>query len=184
MTKYNYEFKLKVVQEYINKDVSYSYLRKKYKIKSDAQINNWLNSYQNFGEDGLLPREKNKTYSVQFKLNAIELYLTRKKSYQDIANALGMNNPSLIANWLRQFEDNRIEGISRTKGRPPIMSKKKNTDLPKTDKNKIKELEAQLLTLQIENAYLKELRKLRKQEEKQRMKLSRPSSLASEENSN
>ena len=51
-------------------------------------------------------------------------------------------------------------------------------------KDKIKELEAQLLTLRIENAYLKELRKLREQEEKQRMKLSRPSYLASEENSN
>ena len=60
----------------------------------------------------------------------------------------------------------------------------KQDNLSKTDKDKIKELEAQLLTLQIENAYLKELRKLRKQEEKQRMKLSRPSSLASEENSN
>lgn len=64
------------------------------------------------------------------------------------------------------------------------MAKQNKHDLNETDKNKIKELEKQLLTLQIENAYLKELRKLRKQEEKQRMRLSRPSFLASEENSN
>ncbi len=95
-----------------------------------------------------------------------------------------MNNFSLIANWLRQFKEKGIDGLSRMKGRPPKMSKDKTNDLTKSDKAKIKELESQLLTLEIENAYLKELRKLRKQEEKQRMKLSRPSSLASEENSN
>ena len=184
MTKYSYVFKLKVVQEYLNNDTSYAYLKEKYNIKSDAQISNWLNSYRRFGEDGLRPTKKNKFYSVQFKMNAIELYLTRKKTYQDIANTLGMNNPSLIANWLRQFRDKGIDGLSRVKGRPSTMPKQKKNDLNETDKNKLKELEAQLLTLQIENAYLKELRKLRKQEEKQRMRLSRPSSLVSEENLN
>ncbi|WP_326717983.1 helix-turn-helix domain-containing protein [Vagococcus jeotgali] len=114
----------------------------------------------------------------------MELYLSSKKTYQETANALNMNNFSLIANWLRQFKEKGIDGLSRMKGRPPKMSKDKTNDLTKSDKAKIKELESQLLTLEIENAYLKELRKLRKQEEKQRMKLSRPSSLASEENSN
>lgn len=113
-------------------------------------------------------------------MNAIELYLTRKKTYQDIANTLGMNNPSLIANWL----ENGIDELSRAKGRPPTMPKQNKHSLNEKDKNKMKELEKQLLKLQIENAYLKELRKLGKQEEKQRMKLSRPSFLASEENSN
>lgn len=184
MTKYSYAFKLKVVQEYLKNDTSYAYLKEKYNIKSDTQINNWLNSYRRFGEDGLRPIKKCKLYSVQFKMNAIELYLTRKKTYQDIANTLGMNNPSLIANWLRQFRDNGIDGLSRTKGRPSTMQKQNKKYFNETDKNKIKELEKQLLTLQIENAYLKELRKLRKQEEKQRMRLSRPSFLASEEHSN
>lgn len=184
MTKYKYKFKYKVVREYLDSDVSYSFLRKKYGIKSNAQIDNWLNSYREFGKDGLRSVKKNKRYSVQFKLNAIELYLTSKKSYQEIANTLGMNNYSLIANWLRQFKEEGIDGLSKMKGRPTKMPKNKSKDLSQSDKDKIKELEAQLLTLKIENAYLKELRKLRKQEEKQRMKLSRPSSLASEENSN
>ena len=182
MTKYNFEFKLKVVQEYRNNDVSYSSLMNKYGIKCSSQIISWLNSYKQFGERGLQPSKQDKTYSIQFKLNAIELYVTTKKSYQEVANAIGINNHSLIANWLIQFRDKGIDGLSKPKGRPPKMTKQDN--LSKTDKDKIKELEAQLLTLQIENAYLKELRKLRKQEEKQRMKLSRPSSLASEENSN
>lgn len=184
MTKYNYRFKHKVVREYLENDVSYAFLRKKYGIKSNSQINNWLNSYKEFGKDGLRLVKKNKHYSVQFKLNAIELYLTSKKSYQETASTLGMNNYSLIANWLRQFKEEGIDGLSRMKGRPIKMPKKKSKDLSQSDKAKIKELEAQLLKLRIENAYLKELRKLRKQEEKQRMKLSRPSSLASEENSN
>lgn len=184
MTKYNYRFKLKIVQEYINNDVSYSTLVDKYSLKSHSQISCWLNLYRTFGKDGLKSCKRDKIYSVQFKLNAIELYLTSKKTYQETANALGMNNHSLIANWLRQFKDKGIDGLSRKKGRPSHMSNNKAKNLSKSDKDKIKELEAQLLTLQIENVYLKELRKLRKQEEKQRMKLSRPSSLASEEHSN
>lgn len=184
VTKYNYKFKLKVVQEYLNNAVSYSYLVDKYRLKSHSQIYSWLNSYRKFGKDGLKSCKNDNTYSVQFKLNAIELYLTSKKTYLETAHALGMNNHSLIANWLKQFKEEGIDGLSRKKGRPSKMSKNKDNNLSKSDKDKIKELEGQLLTLQIENAYLKELRKLRKQEEKQRMKLSRPSSLASEENSN
>ncbi|MFW8052653.1 transposase, partial [Vagococcus fluvialis] len=110
MTKYNYTFKHKVVREYLNSDVSYSFLIKKYGIKSNSQIYNWLNSYREFGKDGLRLVKKNKTYSIQFKLNAIELYLTSKKSYQETANTLGMNNSSLIANWLRQFKEEGIDG--------------------------------------------------------------------------
>ena len=51
-------------------------------------------------------------------------------------------------------------------------------------KDRIKELEIQVRTLQIENAFLKELRKLRKQEACEQIKQSQKLSLASEDNSN
>lgn len=63
-----------------------------------------------------------------------------------------------------------------------MIQKKKDGKI--TDQERIKKLEKQVRSLEIENAFLKELRKQREQEEKQRMRLSRPSSLASEDNSN
>ncbi|EHK9432864.1 helix-turn-helix domain-containing protein, partial [Enterococcus faecalis] len=38
-------------------------------------------------------------------------------SYQEVANLLKMNNPSLIANWLRTYQKFGIEGLSKQKGR-------------------------------------------------------------------
>ncbi len=191
MTKYSFEFKLKVVQEYLEGKGGYSYLAKVHSVKDKKQIRVWVNSYREFGEEGLLRKRKNANYSVQFKLDAIELYQTSELSYREIANVLKMNYPSLIANWMRKFRNDGIKGLSKPKGRPPTVPKKK--EKPKKDfvkvtseeRDRIKELEKQVRSLQIENAFLKELRKLRNQEAQQRRtNQSHESSTASEDPSN
>ena len=186
MAKYDYKLNLTVVQEYLNGAGSYVYLKNKYGIKSSTQIDNWVHQYRQFGKDGLHRQLKNKIYSVQFKLDAVEFYLTTGNSYQQVANILGIHHPSLIAFWVKTFRDEGVDGINRTKGRPPIMPerKKQKANSITEEQKKIEELEQELLNLKIENAFLKELRKRRKQEEKQQMRLSRPSSFASEDNSN
>ena len=150
-----------------------------------------MNSYREFGEEGLLRKRKNANYSVQFKLDAIELYQTSELSYREIANVLKMNNPSLIANWMRKFRDDGIDGLSKTKGRPSALAekkeqkKKRSIETTPEERDRIKELEKQVRSLQIENAFLKELRKLRNQEAQQRRtNQSHESSTASEDPSN
>ncbi len=126
MTKYSFEFKLKVVQEYLEGKGGYSYLAKVHSVKDKKQIRVWVNSYREFGEEGLLRKRKNANYSVQFKLDAIELYQTSELSYREIANVLKMNYPSLIANWMRKFRNDGIDGLSKTKGCPSALAEKKN----------------------------------------------------------
>lgn len=180
-----------MVQKYLNGEGGYSYLAKNYRVKDESQIRQWVNSYKEFGEEGLLRIRQNKKYSVQFKLDAIELYQTSEMSYREVANALGINNPPLITSWVRKFREAGVEGLSKPKGRPSNMpkknkeiEKKKSKILPGESK-RIKELEKQVRSLQIENAFLKELRKLRKQEAQQRRKNQlHESSTASEEHSN
>jgi len=36
---------------------------------------------------------KNETYSFEYKLHVVELYLSSEVSYQELALSLGMNNP-------------------------------------------------------------------------------------------
>ena len=193
MSKYTFEFKFKIVQEYLSGEGGYAFLAKKHNVKDGNQIHRWVNSYREFGEEGLLRKRQNKKYSVQFKLDAIELYLTSELSYREVANTLNMNNPNLIASWMRQFREGGIDGLSKTKGCPPILSKKnepKNkkkstTKATSKERERIEELEKRVRSLQIENAFLKELRKLRKQEAQQRrMKQSHESSQASEDRLN
>lgn len=191
MAKYDLEFKMKIVKEYLDGKGGAKYLANKYNIKSSSQIKTWINSFREFGEEGLYRKQKNQHYSVQFKMDAIELYQTTEMSYREVANHLEMNNPALVANWMRIFRMEGIDGLSRPKGRPSKLSKKNETKKktePKVtseERNRIKELEKQVRSLQIENAFLKELRKLRKQEAQQRRKnQSQGLSQASEDHSN
>lgn len=140
----------------------------------------------------MLRKRKNTKYDLDFKLEVVKYYLTTEISYKDLALKRGMNNPSLITSWVSKFRKEGVEGLSKSKGRAPTMKskeeKEKNVENTDTDQNinesdQIKELEKQITYLQIENAYLKELRRLRLEETRQ-MKKQQESFTASEENLN
>lgn len=195
MAKYSFEVKLSMVHDYLNGKGGYVFLSRKHGIsdKNGSQLKKWVANYKQFGEEGLLRSRKNNHYSSQFKIDAIELYLTTEISYKELAFKLEMTNPSLIANWVRTFRAEGIEGLSRPKGRPPKM--KKNEKKNQTDNNlstksnnneleRIKELESQVLSLEIHNAFLKELRRLQTEENQNQLNKLLKSSTESENNSN
>lgn len=177
-----------MVLDYLNKKGSYNYLTKQYGLKSTSQLKQWVRLYKEFGEEGLNRKRKNKKYSVQTKLDAIEYYLTSELSYWEVALFFKIENPSLIARWASDFRKDGIDGLSGTPGRPQKMSKDKSRSSSKKPRpeelSKIQELEKQVRYLQIENAYLKELRRLRLKDTQKRTNGSQESSTASEDTSN
>lgn len=179
MAKYSFEFKLKIVHEYLSGKGGTTFLAKKYGFKCNSQIRRWINAYTQFGEEGLLRSRKTKNYSVQFKLDAIELYLTTELSYREVANHFEINNAPLIANWLRNYRMLGMEGLSKQKGHPSKMTKKKKAI--KNEPTPLEKLEKENRMLKIELAYLKELRRLRLEDER-KMREQRESSTASENN--
>ena len=190
MAKYDYEFKKKVVNAYMNGEGGKQFLANKYGVKSPQDIIKWVNAFKSFGDEGLMRSRKKETYSFDFKFHVVKLYLSTEISYQELALSVGINNPSLIANWVNNF---RIAGpdalLPKRKGRRSKVSKpkeNKSTNIKTTTSNNseyLKQLEDENLKLRIENAYLKELRRLRLEEETL-LKGPRESSAASEETSN
>ena len=193
MAKYSFDFKKKVVQEYLDGKGGYTYIAKQNGIPAESQLRRWINAYKEFGDEGLLRSRKNNNYSLQFKLYVVELYLTSEVSYQELALSQGINNPTLITRWVNDF---RIAGPDAL--RPKKKGRKKALDInliknnstqnieensTDTSAEHIKQLEEENLKLRIENAYLKELRRLRLGEEAL-LKKQRESSTASEDNSN
>ncbi|MBU5310603.1 transposase, partial [Tissierella carlieri] len=85
MAKYSYEFKMKVVEEYLAGKDGFAFLSEKYNISSTRDLQKWVSAYNQFGSDGLMRKRKNQTYSFEFKLHVVELYLTTEVSYQDLA---------------------------------------------------------------------------------------------------
>ena len=193
MAKYSFEFKKSVVEAYLKGEGGYGYLSKKYGVESRDQVHRWIKNYQEFGDDGLRRSRKNKTYSFEFKLHVVELYLTSELSYQELALSQGMNNHALVVRWVNDFRNAGPDALRpKKKGRKKSMDKDTNQKkisqaadeaAADTSKEYVKQLEDELLKLRIENAYLKELRRLRLEEEALEKK-QRESYTASEENSN
>lgn len=199
MAKYSLIFKLKVVTAYLNGEGGYEYLTKKYGLKTTSQVRRWISEFKEFGKDGLCRKRNNTRYTSEFKLAVVESYLTSELSYRQIALQYGLNNPSLIARWKSDFMKYGTNAfVERPKGRIPTMSRtdekakitthtksrnqKKKKELT-PEQARILELEKQLRYAQIENAYLKELRRLRL-EDARKMKEQQESLAVSEENSN
>ena len=192
MAKYSFEFKMGVVKAYLNGEGGYRYLANKYSIPAKRRIEEWVHSYKEFGEEGLMRSRKNKNYSFQFKLSVVELYLTSEVSYQELALSQGINNSALIARWVNDFRNAGPDALRpKKKGRKKTLGADKKRDFAKqveyipvdTSAEHIKKLEDENLKLRIENAYLKELRRLRLEEEAL-LKKQRESSTVSEDSSN
>lgn len=189
MAKYSLEFKLQVVTEYLNGEGSYRIIAKKYNIPDTKPIRDWVSIYETLGIDGLARKRENATYSLEFKLHVVECYLTTEITYKDLAISSGIRNPASIASWVSKYRKEGIDGLSGKKGRPPAMksNKEQNNTIkdiqPDEQSEYVKQLEKELLHLRIENAYLKELRRLRLEDARKQKEL-QESSKASEKNSN
>ena len=188
MSKYSYEFKKKVVNAYLNGEGGYKYLAEQYGVPSHSKVKLWVDNYKSFGDDGLKRSRQQVKYSFEKKLFVVELYLSSEISYQDLALQEGITNPSMIVNWVNRF---RVAGPDalrpRKKGRKKTLNTSDDNTQNKpveessvdTSAEHVKELEDELLKLRIENAFLKELRRLRLEDEA-KMRERQESSVASE----
>ena len=164
---YSYQFKLNIVQAYLDGPLGYRLLAKKYDVSSVRLIKNWVNQYQLYGEAGLKRKKTKKKYTLRFKLNVLKFKLETGASYKETANAFGIGEPSIIANWKRLFMEGGVQRLNKPIGRPSKMPKSsrssnQKTTQPKQKKDQVARENAQLREennlLKIELAYLKKLR--------------------------
>lgn len=163
MAKYSTEFKVKIVKEYLESNILYRSLSDKYCIPSEIVVINWVNAYKSQGYEGLKVKRKNTQYTLEFKLNVVNLYLRVELSYQSLANELKINNPSMITRWVKDFREKGIEGLKakkRARASKMLKSQKKSKDTKVNSSTNLTKLENDSLT----QAQLKE--KIKKLEEK------------------
>ena len=188
MAKYSFEFKRMVVNEYLSGQGGWRHLSKKHNL-TRSLIQKWVLNYNHFGEEGLMRSRQQQVYPFEFKLHVVELYLTSERSYQELAQQVGITEPAVIARWVIDYRTAGPDALKpKKKGRKRTMDKEKiireieegNSD---EQKELLKQLQEENLKLRIENAFLKESRRLRLEEEARLNEL-RESSTVSEENSN
>ena len=178
--------------EYLEGKGGWDFLTVKYGLGTNSQLRRWVSAYKQLGDEGLMRSRKKENYSFEKKLSVVTLYLSSEISYQDLALQEGITNPSMIMNWVNRFRAAGPEALRpHKKGRKKTLDKSVNN--PKTTPSRapsidtsaehVRELEDELLKLRIENAFLKELRRLRLEDEA-KMREQQESSAVSGDSSN
>lgn len=165
MSKYSFEFKLKLVKEYMEGETGgYKAIAKKYDVINHGSIRYWVNDYEKDGEDGLKRKSTKNFYSGEFKLRVLQYRQYHNCSYREAANHFGISNQATIANWQRKYLDEGFEGLNKSIGRPSTMSKNKKEkdtlNLTKSEKEELIELREENEFLRASLAYEKKLKAL------------------------
>ncbi|KRN00945.1 hypothetical protein FD13_GL001730 [Levilactobacillus senmaizukei DSM 21775 = NBRC 103853] len=161
MAKFNLDFRIKVVTEYLC-GISATSLAKKYRVRKADTILLWVSRFQKYGIDGLKLKHHKPEYSSQFKVDVLNWKKQHQASLPVTALHFNLSSPSTIWQWEKHFNEQGIIGLERKRGRPKIMARHKQSKSLKgnnepTTVDELKQLKQENLMLKIENEYLKKL---------------------------
>ena len=158
VSKLTREDKIKIYERRKNGETIPS-LAKAFDIQ-ESNIKYLIALIEKYGYD-ILRKDKNRAYSKDFKLQIINRILINHESINFVALDIGLVSPGILHNWLSKFKENGYNVVEKKKGRKPkSMTKLKKNDKTLSEKEKIKQLEDEILYLKAENEYLKKLRAL------------------------
>ncbi|QOS99251.1 transposase [Brevibacterium sp. JNUCC-42] len=92
--------------------------------------------------------EIRKTYSKDFKLKAVRLYLSGEQGYKTLTRDLGISDPSILRRWVDHYRKEGIQGLDEKRGR----TKNPLRGRPRT---RPESTEEEIVQLRAENEFLK-----------------------------
>ena len=167
MSKYSKEVKEKAI--YLSKK-GWSRFRIAKELKvPESTVRDWLYKFKL--NHNLTHKISKQVFSADFKHKVIETRWKNKLSFKEVAKHFNLDNPSLIAAWQKRYLDEGISGLqAKPKGRPSMKPKEQipptKDQCIKSDKERIKELEAEIARLKYEisfyDDFMKEMREIAK----------------------
>lgn len=159
MAKYDEQFKLKVVQQYLLGDTSYHELASAQGVDRSL-LRRWVASYRVHGRLGLA--RKLSRYSASFKLEVLHRARRDGLSDRQVAALYDIRSVGDIERWRRQYDEGGLGALApRRKGRPAMPYKHPSELTHRPDEQRTQEeLLQELAYLRAENAYLKKLKAL------------------------
>ena len=167
MSKYAKEVKEKAI--YLSKK-GWSRFRIAKEIEvPESTVRNWLYKFKL--SHNLTHKICKQVFSAAFKRKVLETRWKNKLSYNETAELFNLDNPGLIAMWQKRYLDEGILGLQpKPKGRPSMKPKELISSTKdqciKSDKERIKELEAEIARLKYEisfyDDFMKEMREIAK----------------------
>ena len=158
MSKYSEEFKLKVVNYYLNNHYGWEYVAKQFDIPAWTTVRKWVRKYEEHGAKGLIKNQK-ASYSGEFKQNVVEYMHNNHLSCQETTHHFNLGCVSVVSKWERIYYEEGPQALYKEqRGRNKTMSSKPRKK--KLSKENEEELIEEVQRLRMENAYLKKLQAL------------------------
>lgn len=176
MSRFNLEFRIKVVEAYLLGKGSTT-LAREYGIGSNSVILDWVHRFERRGIEGLKYRSTNQKYSSQFKIDVLNWRKQNQASLPTTALNFDLSSPSIIWQWERRFKQFGTAGLERKRGNLNIMAKHKrnlsqdnnsSSSVSKDSKEELKQLKKENEMLKIENQFLKKLEALARKKSAQK----------------
>jgi transposase len=162
MSKYSEQFKLAVVQAYLDAgSVGFRAVAQQHGLTSHSMVERWVAAFQLHGEAGL--NRKFSQYTAEFKLSVLQHMWENQLSITQTAAKFEIRSHAMVGMWERAYQEGGFEALApRRRGRPKTVATPttKQEAPPDDDKRDHEELLAELNQLRMEVAYLKKLRAL------------------------
>ncbi|MGG1664634.1 transposase [Brevibacillus sp. NRS-1366] len=117
--------KVAAIEKYLRGEGSLNHLASTLDV-AFSSMKQWLQTYQSLGPDGLLSTSKNRSYSAELKLSAVEDYLAGGTSHMEICKRFGIKSTRQLRKWILKYNGHEKLKSSRTGG-TPIMTKGRAT---------------------------------------------------------
>ncbi|MGG6439743.1 transposase [Saccharococcus caldoxylosilyticus] len=98
-------------------------------------------------------RKGKTTYSPEFKLKAVKMYIEEGYGYKRVCKELGIPSTKTIRLWVKNYDETGLDGLEERRG-------KSKSPLKGGPRKKKLSLEEENRRLKAENEYLKKLRSL------------------------
>jgi transposase-like protein len=90
-------------------------------------IRQWIARYEAVGADGFLPRERNRVYSIEVKMNAARDYVSGAGSDLDIVKKYKIRSASTLRKWVKVYNAHGDFNSTKFSGGGSYMKKARNT---------------------------------------------------------
>jgi transposase-like protein len=172
MSKFKTEEKIQIVLRYLEGNGSIEKIAEEVRV-SKTILSGWVRLYEQHGIEAFIKSYTN--YSGEFKLNVLNYMNETGTSSYDTAAIFNISSPGMVRNWRKAFETGGIDALhSKKKGRPSMKKVSKlNKEQQLPVEGSIEALRAENDRLRMENAYLKKLNALVREQEKLQTKSKR-----------
>ena len=125
------EQRIRAVEEYLKGEGGYKSIAKKYGI-GRTTLQDYVRRAKAEGIDGLLISSKNKKYSKETKLAAVEEYLSGKESQTEICAKYKITKRSTLQEWIKSYNNGKNfkerscseRGVTMKKGRKTTLEER------------------------------------------------------------